>query len=87
MATTDLLLHTTPDTTTDAIAAAISAALGDAQGVLAVRLATATGTVSIEYDHQATSPGRLQAALRAHGVPASPATGAPAGGCCGGCCS
>lgn len=92
MATTELMLHTTPDSaTTDTIASAITAALGNARGVLAVRLATATGLVSIDYDDDATSPGRLQAALRTHGVPASPAANmaaqAPAGGCCGGCCS
>lgn len=88
MATTELMLHTAPDsTTTDTIASAITAVLGNARGVLAVRLATATGVVSIDYDGEATSPGRLQAALRTQGVPATLAAGAPAGGCCGGCCS
>ena len=85
MATTELSLHTSPDNATTQV---IAAALGNARGVLAVRLSTARAAVSIDYDDALTSPGRLQAALRSHGVPAT--LGEPAlaegGGCCGGCC-
>ncbi|QGZ37976.1 hypothetical protein IP92_05940 [Pseudoduganella flava] len=85
MQTTELTLHTSPDQATTQV---IAAALGNARGVLAVRLSTARGAVSIDYDDALTSPGRLQAALRSHGVPATLAEVAVegGGGCCGGCC-
>ncbi len=82
MQTTELTLNAAP---TDDIARAIGAILGAARGVLAVRLSTAHASVAVDYDEALTSPGRLQAALRADGVAAAKADG-ETGGCCGGCC-
>lgn len=86
MQTTELSLPTSPDNATTEV---IAAALGNARGVVAVRLSTARALVSIDYDEGETSPGRLQAALRSHGVPAvlREAVEAGGGGCCGGCCA
>lgn len=68
----------------EAVAMNLARALNAVSGVSKVAIATASASVTVDYDDEATSPQELRAALQQAGFGVKRAHG-EAGMCCGSC--